>query len=213
MRKTACEAIVLRLTDYGEADRIVSFFTREEGRLSGFARGAKRSRRRFGGALEPFAHLSLQLKIPYSGLATIETADIVSIHPGIRVDLSQIGCAAYACELVERLTPEGEENPRLFRLLSCYLQRLDSAPPSPSDRRLFTVNLLKILGYQPALEEHPISPETSALLARAMQAGSFGSVLFPDEALREADRLLDPALATHLDRPLKSLVFLKECVP
>ncbi|UFS68848.1 DNA repair protein RecO [Geomonas sp. RF6] len=211
MRKTACEAIVLRITDYGEADRIVSFFTREEGRLSGIARGAKRSRRRFGGALEPFAHLGLQLKIPYSGLTSIESADVVTIHPGIRVDLSQIGCAAYACELVERFTPEGEANPRLFRLLSSYLERLDSAPPSPSDRRLFTVNFLKILGYQPPLENAPISPETATILARAMRAGSFGSIHFPDAALHEADRLLDPAVAAHLDRPLKSLAFLREC--
>ena len=210
MRKSQTEAIVLRLTDYGEADRIVSLFTLEQGRLSGIARGAKRSRKRFGGALESFAHLRLQLHLG-AGLPTLLSADIGSIFPGIRADLSKIGCAAYACELVERLTPEGEANPRLFRLLFCYLECLDLSPPSPSDRRFFAVNLLKILGYQPDLEVRGISDLTAGLLARAMQTGRFGTVVFPEDALREADLLLNPAIDLHLDRPLKSLAFLKEC--
>jgi DNA repair protein RecO (recombination protein O) len=210
MRKSETDAIVLRLTDYGEADRIVSLFTLEQGKLQGIARGAKRSRKRFAGALEPFAHLKLQLQ-QGSGLATLTCADIASIFPGIRGELAKIGSAAYACELVERLTPEAEANPRLFRLLFCYLERLDQAPTSPSDRRFFAVNLLKILGYQPELEVRGVSGETAQLLARAMQTGRFGSVVFPDALLREADLLLNPAIDLHLDRPLKSLAFMKEC--
>ncbi|OGU11523.1 MAG: DNA repair protein RecO [Geobacteraceae bacterium GWC2_58_44] len=210
MRKAETEGIVLRLTDYGEADRIVSLFTLEQGKLQGIARGAKRSRKRFAGALDPFAHLKLQLH-QGPGLATLLSADIVSIFTGIRGDLTKIGSAAYACELVERLTPDEEPNPRLFRLLFCYLERLDLAPPSPSDRRFFAVNLLKILGYQPELEVRGVSDETARLLARAMQSGRFGSIVFPDHLLREADLLLNPAIDLHLDRPLKSLAFLKEC--
>ena len=210
MRKAETEAIVLRLTDYGEADRIVSLFTLEQGKLQGIARGAKRSRKRFAGALESFAHLKLQLHHG-AGLATLASADILSIFPGIRGELSKIGCAAYACELVERLTPEEEPNPRLFRLLYSYLERLDLAPVSPSDRRFFAVNLLKILGYQPELEVRGVSEETARLLARAMQTGRFGSIVFPDPLLREADLLLNPAIDLHLDRELRSLAFLREC--
>lgn len=210
MKKAEAEAIVLRLTDYGEADRIVTLFTLETGKLQGIARGAKRSKKRFAGALEPFAHLKLQLQLG-AGLATLASADIVSVFPGIRGDLAGIGCAAYACELVERLTPEEEANPRLFRLLYSYLERLDQAPPSPSDRRFFAVNLLKILGYQPDLQVRGISPETAGLLSRAMQTGRFGAVVFPEPLLREADLLLNPAIDLHLDRELRSLAFLKEC--
>ena len=210
MKKTEAEAVVLRVTDYGEADRIVSVFTLEQGKLQGVAHGAKRSRKRFGGALEPFAHLKLQLQ-QGKGLPTLSSADILNIFPGIRGGLDKIGCAAYACELVERLTPDEEPNPRLFRLLYCYLERLDQAPPSPSDRRFFAVNLLKILGYQPDLQVRGISEETAQLLTRAMQTGRFGAVVFPDALLREADLLLNPAIDLHLDRELKSLAFLKEC--
>jgi DNA repair protein RecO (recombination protein O) len=210
MRNAETEAIVLRLTDYGEADRIVSLFTLEHGKLSGIARGAKRSRKRFGGALEAFAHLKLQLHLG-TGLANLVSADILGIFPGVRAELTKIGFAAYACELVERLTPEEEPNPRLFRLLYCYLERLDIAPTSPSDRRFFAVNLLKILGYQPELEVRGVSGETARLLARAMQTGRFGSIVFPDSLLREADLLINPAIDLHLDRELRSLAFLREC--
>ena len=210
MKKAEAEAIVLRLTDYGEADRIVTLFTLEQGKLQGIARGAKRSKKRFAGALEPFAHLRLQLQLG-GGLATLASADILSVFPGIRGDLANIGCAAYACELVERLTPEEEASPRLFRLLYSYLERLDRAPPSPSDRRFFAVNLLKILGYQPDLQVRGVSEETARLLARAMQTGRFGAVVFPEPLLREADLLLNPAIDLHLDRELRSLAFLKEC--
>jgi DNA repair protein RecO (recombination protein O) len=210
MRKVETEAILLRLTDYGEADRIVTAFTLDHGKLQGIARGAKRSRKRFAGALDPFAHLKLQLQLG-NGLATLLCADIIGIFPGIRSDLAGIGTAAYACELVDRLTPDEEPNPRLFRLLHCYLQQLDSAPLSPSDRRFFAVNLLKILGYQPELEVRGVSQETANLLARAMQTGRFGTVVFPEPLLREADLLLNPAIDLHLDRELKSLAFLKEC--
>ncbi|MBJ6727819.1 DNA repair protein RecO [Geomesophilobacter sediminis] len=207
MRKAEADAIILRLTDYGEADRIVSFFTLQHGRISGIARGAKKSHKRFGGALEAFAYLNLQLNLG-PGLATVTSTDIVSIFPAIRKELPKIGYAAYACELVERLTPEGEESPRLFRLLLRYLEWLDQAPPSPSDRRFFAVNLLKILGYQPELDGMGISDATALLLERAMQTGRFGAVVFPEAALKEADSLLDPAIAIHLERPLKSLAFL-----
>lgn len=200
---------MLRLTDFGEADRIVTFFTLEQGKLQGVARGAKRSKKRFAGALEAFAHLKLQLHLGNS-LPTLSSADIVSIFPGIRSDLVKIGSAAYACELVERLTPDEEPAPRLFRLLYCYLERLDQDPPSASDRRFFAVNLLKILGYQPDLKVRGISEETARLLALAMQTGRFGAVFFPEPLLKEADLLLNPAIDLHLDRELRSLAFLKE---
>ena len=146
-----CEAIVLGVIDYREADKIVTLFTLEHGKLKGVARGAKRSVRRFGGCLEPFALLTVQLSLK-AGLARLDGADVRTIHPRIRTDLQKIGYAGYACEAVDLLLPEGLANPRLFRLLSAYLERLDSAPPAPSDRRFFQINLLNILGYRPDLD-------------------------------------------------------------
>lgn len=150
MQSQECDTIVLGVMDYREADKIVTLFTLTHGKVKGLARNAKRSRKRFGGALEPFARLHLQLTLK-EGLATLNGADIVSVYSHIRLDLAKIAHAAYACELVDHLVPEGEANPRLFRLLIAYLEHLDRADHNPSDRRFFEANLLKVLGYQPEL--------------------------------------------------------------
>jgi DNA repair protein RecO (recombination protein O) len=96
MKTVSDEAIVIGLMDFREADRIVSLFTREHGRISGLARGARRSVKRFGGALELFARLSVNFAQSDS-LAPIRDVDAVTIYPGIRSTLAGIAHAGYAC--------------------------------------------------------------------------------------------------------------------
>jgi DNA repair protein RecO (recombination protein O) len=152
MEPIRCEALILKVTDYRENDRLVTCYSLEHGLLRGIARGAKRSVRRFGGALELFARLSMHVRLR-QGLVDILDADIVTIHAGLRADLSRIAQAGYACELLALLAPEGVANPRLYRLASSYLAYLESASSSGSDRRFFELNLLNILGYRPSLEQ------------------------------------------------------------
>jgi DNA repair protein RecO (recombination protein O) len=240
MESSRCEAILLGVADYGESDRLVTLFTLEQGKLRGLARGAKRSIRRFGGILEPFARLTVQVAVK-SGLSRLLGADAVTIFPRIREDLQKIGYAGYACEAVDLFLPEGMPNSRLFRLLSAYLEHLDQAPPSPSDRKFFEMNLLNILGYRPALERcascgddltgmpgrhagpsgsllcgrcgrggRAISAGTVNLLEESLRTGRFGTVTFSPAELAEAGSILDPAVTSHLSRPLKSLAFLRE---
>ncbi len=153
MHPEKLQAIVLSATDYGDSDRIAALFTLEHGRLTGFARGARNSRKRFGPALETFARIDIQLAHK-EGLSSLRQADVITIYPGIRADLGRIAHALYACEIVEYLTPEAQPLPRLYRLLAAYLDRLDSGgeAASDSDRRQFEINLLNILGYRPSLE-------------------------------------------------------------
>ncbi len=240
METVHCEAILLSSMEYRESDVIATFFTLEHGKIRGLARGAKSSRKRFGGALESFARLRIQVRLK-EGLCTVTDADVVTIFPGIRGDLTRIAHAAYACELAERFLPEGHELPRLFRLMEAYLQRLDGAPSTPSDRRFFEANLLNIVGYRLPLEachacgaelagtdgayvtaagglrcrtcgrgDRPVSAETLRLLRRCLETGRFGAVVFPDDALVDAGEIVARAIAAHLERPLKSLSFLRE---
>jgi DNA repair protein RecO (recombination protein O) len=226
--------------DYGETDRIVTLLTLEHGKLRGVAKGAKKSHKRFGGILEPFARLSAQLTIT-SGLSRLTGADAVTIFPRIRTDLLKIAYAGYACETADLLLPDGLPNPRLFRLLAAYLEHLDQNPLSPSDRRFYEVNLLNILGYRPAFNQCAtcgrdlsdltirfaggqgglrcgrcgqggisVSAGTVTLLETALSTGRFGAVRFLPQELAEAASVLDPAIAAHLCRPLKSLAFLAE---
>lgn len=150
MRTCRCEAIVLATMDYRETDRLATMLTMEHGKLRVIARGAKRSQRRFGAALESFARLQAELLLR-DGLIPLLHTDILTLHHGIRGDLGRLGHAAYAVELVDRFLPEGLPNARLFRLLDSYLKHLDSQPAAPSDRRFYEANLLNILGYRLAL--------------------------------------------------------------
>ena len=163
MKSVMDEALIIGLMDYRESDRIVTFFTRDHGRLSGIARGAKRSVKRFGGVLELFSRLTLSFT-PADGLVTINDVDPVTIFPSIRATLDRIAHAGYACELVAAMAPERQANQRLFRLLSAYLEHLDAAPARHSDRHFFEINFLNIIGYRPPLESccrcgMPLGPE------------------------------------------------------
>lgn len=159
MKSVTDEALIIGLMDYRESDRIVTFFTRDHGRLSGVARGAKRSVKRFGGSLELFSRLTLSFT-PSDGLVTVNDVDPVTIYPTIRATLEGIAHAGYACELVAAMAPERLANQRLFRLLTAYLDHLDKAPADRSDRHFFEINFLNIIGYRPPLENCCCCDET-----------------------------------------------------
>ncbi len=151
MKSLTDEALVVGMMDYRETDKIIHLYTKEHGRISGIARGARSSVKRFGGVFELFARLAVNF-IPAEGLVTIRDAEAVTIYPGIRQDFARIAHAGYAAELVSAITPENLANKRVFRLLSSYLEQLDLHPVVPSDRHFFEINLLNILGYRPPLE-------------------------------------------------------------
>lgn len=239
MQPEMMQAFVLSAIDYGDADRIVTLFTLEHGRIRAFARGARKSRKRFGPALEPFAGIAVQGRIK-EGLSSLHQADTRSLFPGIRGSLDRIAHALYACELVEGITPEGHPLPRLYRLLSAYLEHLETEAATGDDRRFFEINLLNILGYRPSLENcsrcgssfdnggalllhagetvcrfcsatgRVLSVQTLATLAACLRTGRFGLIPFPPDTLRQAGDLLDDAIAAHTGRRLKSLEFLNQ---
>lgn len=239
MNSEKLQAFVLSSLDYGDSDRIVSLFSLEHGRIKAFARGARKSRKRFGPALEPFARIDVQARIK-EGLSSLQQADIISIYPAIRADLERIAHALYTCELVDAITPEGHPIPRLYRLLATYLERLETEPVVEADRRFFEINLLNILGYRPSLETcsrcdapfgdagarlqnggeavcrfcsaggRPISLITLKTLSTCLKTGTFGQIPFPAEVLQQAASLLDEAISAHSGRRLKSLEFLQQ---
>ena len=203
MTSEQCHAIVLSTLNYGESDRIVSLFTLEHGRLRGFAKGARASRKRFGGLLEPTSRLELLLALKPEGLSRIERIEQSICHPALREQLESLALALYACELVEALTPEGQPLPRLYRLLAALLEHLAQQKANRSDRRFFEINLLNILGYRPLLDSR-----NTPQLCSCLQTGTFGRIVLDDTELDAAARLLDREIAGHCLHPLKSRAFL-----
>ena len=115
MNPNISQAIILHHTDYGEADRIVTFLTPDHGRLKGFARAARKSRKRFGAALEPFAEVQLHWVARSSGdLISLRDAELVSLHTGLRRDLETLMLAGYGCELTEALFDESGTGVEVF---------------------------------------------------------------------------------------------------
>jgi len=141
-------AVVLRTLDYGESDRIVTFFTADLGKLKGIAKGARRSKRRFANALELFSLSNVLFsRGSRGGLSLIEGADVVSHHPGIREDLEKTLIATYLAELVDGFSVEGKKNAELFRLLEDFLEILNREDLQPGIERFFEMRLLKLTGY------------------------------------------------------------------
>jgi DNA repair protein RecO (recombination protein O) len=152
MQLNVSDAIILRHTNYGEADRIVTFFTPEHGRCKGFARNARKSRKRFGPGLEPFAKVRMHWKSTASGgLLTLREVDLLDLHVGLRSDLDAIALAGYGCELVEEMVGDDPGHPQVYYLLEAFLAELATSGSSASARLLFELRLLDEIGYLPHL--------------------------------------------------------------
>ncbi|MBN2439016.1 MAG: DNA repair protein RecO [Deltaproteobacteria bacterium] len=147
------EAIVLRVIDYGESDRIVTFCTADFGKIRGIAKGARRSRKRFVNALEPFSYSRIHFsrRGPES-LALIEGCDNLSHFSLIRNDLEKTLAASYLIDLTDQFTPEDKKNEASFYLLRDFLRLLEETATPEALLRFFEIRLLRISGYDPVLD-------------------------------------------------------------
>lgn len=149
-RSFRAEAVVLRHADWGEADRLLTLYTREAGKVRALAKGARKMRSRKAGHLEPFTHVRLLLAAGRD-LLIVTQADTVDAHLPLRADLERTGYAAYVVELLDRFVYEEGEHLSLFRLLTQTLTRLDSEPDVWPAVRYYEMRLLDALGFRPQL--------------------------------------------------------------
>ena len=119
------EAIVLRTWPFHEADLLVSLFTREQGRVKGVARHALRSRRRFGGALEPMTHVrATYAEKPRQELVRLDAFEILSSPMSRPVDYARVAALELIAEVLEEALPEGAPEDSVFRLALAVLEEL-----------------------------------------------------------------------------------------
>jgi DNA repair protein RecO (recombination protein O) len=147
------DAIVLRSMRYGEADRILHVYTSQRGRVSAIAKGVRRTRSRFGGRLEPFFRLRIELHEGRGELLTVTGAQTVNGHPALRGDAHALDAAARACDAVGRLFETAEPNPGVFNLLCRKLSLLDENPAGATraSALAFRLKLLVAAGLAPQL--------------------------------------------------------------
>jgi DNA repair protein RecO (recombination protein O) len=125
MPQKQSEAIVLRTYPLREADLLVTFFTRAEGKVKGVAKSAMRSKKRFGGALEPLT----QVRVYYEDkekreLARIDSCEVLQSPLASAVDYGRAAALAHVAEVVDEWLPDREVNDAVFRLTSSVLGQM-----------------------------------------------------------------------------------------
>jgi DNA repair protein RecO (recombination protein O) len=152
-RSFRVEAVVLRHANWGEADRMVTLYTREKGKLRAIAKGARKIRSRKAGHLEPFTHITLQLA-KTRDIPIVTQVETIDPYLPLRETLVLTGYASYVMELLDRFTYEEEGgNLSLFRLLTETLARLCSTAETWAVVRFYEMRLLEFLGFRPQLFE------------------------------------------------------------
>ena len=167
------EAVVLRSLRYGEADRILHLYTPMRGRIGAIAKGVRRTRSRFGGRLEPFSHVDLQLHEGRSDLLTITGADTIHAHAGLRDDASALDAAARSCDAVARMFESGDPHPEVFHLLCNELRLLEDGPARATlaNQLAFRLKLLVAAGLAPQLSACASCGEREHLVGFSGAAG------------------------------------------
>jgi DNA repair protein RecO (recombination protein O) len=146
-------AIVLNVTSYGEADKIVTLYSREFGKITSIAKGAKRSRQRFVNKLEPFTCLEISCRPPKNGsLYFLSEAELVNAHLSLRTIYPRYVAATFINELVQRFSGDQDPDPAVFTLLAWAFDSLEQNEDPSKITSLFLLRLLGICGYQPQLD-------------------------------------------------------------
>jgi len=185
-RAVKTEAVVLRSMRYGEADRILHLYTPHRGRVGAIAKGVRRARSRFGGRLEPFFRLNIELHEGRGELLTVTGAQTIDGHARLRGDARALDAAARACDAVGRLFETPEPHPGVFNLLCRQLALLDERGDVGTGRAAalaFRLKLLLAAGLAPQLagcascgeREHLVgfSGAAGGVVCGACEAGSF----------------------------------------
>ncbi|WP_300669684.1 DNA repair protein RecO [Desulfoluna sp.] len=144
-------AILLRKVEYGDHDVVLTFLTPDEGKMSAFAKNAKKSVKRFSGVLELFTHLEIVIR-QGKGLPYLDEASILSPYESIRTDYLKSAYAGYWSEVTIQWLEEGVPQKRLFTLFESSLAALHDARRSPGTVSiLFQLLFLDIAGLAPSL--------------------------------------------------------------
>jgi len=147
------EAIVLRSYPLREADLLVTFFTRAEGKVRGVARSAKKSKRRFGGALEPLTYVRAFYDVrERHELARLDSCEVLESPMASEVSYTRAVALGHIAELLDELLPDHEANDAIFRLTIAVLHVL-SGPDIWMPVTYFELWLTRLVGFLPELTE------------------------------------------------------------
>ena len=161
------EAIVLKSFDFRETSRIVTFLTREHGKIKGILKGIRKDYKKFGSSVDRF---SINDIVYYwhrtSEIHLVGQCDLKAYYFPIRKDLKRTLAASYMLELVDAIMPLEEENAHVYRLVLDYLQSLEAFPDVSKLVHIFQIKMLLLSGFQPHLDSCLLCGKTIKTRAR-----------------------------------------------
>lgn len=149
-RTESTAAVMLRSVAYGEADRIVTLFTESRGKVALIARGARKSTKRFAGALEPYAMIEAEIALGAGDVGRLVQARVVRAFPGVLADLERMSVAAAGLELVREAIAEREPDRRLLPVIERFFEKAETNA-SDELRVAFSLRILALVGLGPNL--------------------------------------------------------------
>lgn len=198
--------IILFRQEFREADRMVSLYTREHGRLNARLPGVLRAAGKLKAVSEPFACADYRFYVRRGGtVATITGGKINTIFPHIRQDLKRITLAMHFCELIQRLTPLHQPSEAKYELLLSALTELELGEINSAFAAAFTLRLMTLAGFG---LERPVL-KISAEFWRRMHEDELSSLVFsePEDllALSKCNSVCRRFLNQYLTFPLNTL--------
>lgn len=196
MKEHGSTGFVLSVRPLGENDLLVTLLTPDQGKLVAVAPAGRKSRKRFGGALDLFVQLSFTLVLRRAGvLPRLREAEPLELYLPLRQELSSLALASHAAECTAALLPEGDPAPEVHDLFAIYLEYLVTKGGSALAYCRFLMRLLAICGFRPQLTTCGscgaglppggpglrVDPAHGALLCGS--CGSGGQALVPPEVL------------------------------
>lgn len=150
MSSIICEALLLKVTPFRESDAVVELITCQLGKVSLMARGARRSRKRFGGALDYLCLFNAELTRPNTGMGRLNNVELLGSFNGTRNDVERFTAAGHMLDVMRMATREGDPSSEPFDLLRGALNALEALPSNAQIGQLiliFRIKVVALLGY------------------------------------------------------------------
>lgn len=144
------EGVVVRTMDYGEGNKIISLYTREAGKISVMARGAKKLNSRFGAVTQLFTY-GQYVVYKAGSMGTLNAAEIIRSHQKLREDIRMAAFSAYIAEMYEKLLAEMEPSAIMFQQLLAFLDWLEEGKEPDVPAHILEMKMLGLSGYMPQL--------------------------------------------------------------
>ncbi|MGG5255013.1 DNA repair protein RecO [Neobacillus sp. SM06] len=165
-----CEGIVIRTTDYGETNKVVTLYTREWGKIGVMARGAKKPNSRLSAISQLFTHGNYLVQTG-SGLGSLQQGEMITSMRSIREDIFLTAYSSYIVELLEKSVEDKKPNPYLFELLYQTLHYVNEGYDYDVMMNIFEMKMLNVLGLNPTLNQCSVCGSTDGHFSFSIREG------------------------------------------